>query len=64
MRGKSGSALLRHTTGKPPAGIEFNSFERDGLTVWFERGLDLGHAEIRWTPLGIAVEWPGTIAAI
>jgi hypothetical protein len=60
---KSGSALLRHSTRKPRRRIEFSSFERDGLTVWFERGLDLGHVEIRWGPLGIAVEWPSTITA-
>lgn len=59
--GRSGSALLRHSTRKRPIGVEFNSFERDRLTVWFERGLDLEHAEIRLGPLGIVVEWPSMV---
>jgi hypothetical protein len=64
LGGNSGSALLRHSTSKPPVGVEFRSFERDGLTVWFERGLDLSHVEIRWALLGIAVEWPSTISVV
>ena len=54
---------MRHSTRKQPTGIELNSFKRDGLTVWFERGLDLDHAEIRLGPLGIVVEWPSMITA-
>jgi hypothetical protein len=53
---------MRHSTRRHPTRIEFNSFERDGLTVLFERGLDLDHAEIL-RPLGIVVEWPSMITS-
>ena len=53
--GNSGAALLRHTIRRRPGGIEFSPFEYNGLTVWFEPGLDLNHVEIRLSPFGIDV---------
>jgi hypothetical protein len=62
--GTSGAALLRHTIRRPPAGIEFSPFEHDGLTVWFERGFDLGRVEIRLSIFGIDVSSTYTIAGV
>ena len=60
---ESGSALLRTSTKHPPADVEFEQLERDGLTLWFDKGLVIDDVEIGWSPLagGIDVTWPKTI---
>ena len=61
--GKSGSALVRTSTGSRPPGVQFDRIDLDGITVWFDRELVIDDVAIGWSPFsgGIDVTWPETI---
>ena len=61
--GKSGSALLRTSTRRRPAGVEFQRLELNGLTLWFDASLAIDNVELGFSPFagGIDVTWPEVI---
>lgn len=55
--------MLRTSTKRRPAAVEFERLEQDGLTLWFDTGLTIDNVELGFSPFagGIDVTWPEVI---